>query len=146
MRRRSFVQIAAAGIAGLFGNTAWASEEKPTADDVRTLTIEATKLVAEQGIDPARNAFNKDGEFKHGEIYVNVIDSKGTWIIYPPKPEAVGKVILNLQDADGRFLVKDILKVADESADGGKLSATARLSCRGPRVAGGAVAAAGKTP
>jgi signal transduction histidine kinase len=119
MRRRRFIQISTAGLTWLCGNVARADDARPTADEVKALTLQATQLVADKGIEPARIAFNQEGTFKHGEIYVNVIDTKGTWVIYPPKPEGVGKVILNLQDADGKFLVRDILKVADENVDGG---------------------------
>lgn len=118
MRRRGFVQMTAAAIA-VAGSAAWADDAKPTADEVKALTILATQFVADKGIEPARVAFNQEGEFRHGEIYVNVIDSKGAWVIYPPKPEGVGKVVLNLQDADGKFVVKDILKVAEDDKDGG---------------------------
>jgi signal transduction histidine kinase len=93
-------------------------EAKPSADEVKALTVKATQLVLDKGIDAARAVFYQDGEFKHGEIYVNVLDTKGAWVVYPPKPEGVGKVIINLQDADGRFLVQDILKMAAENGEG----------------------------
>jgi len=102
----------------LSGSAAMGQDKKPTADDVKELTVKATQLVADKGIDAARTVFNQDGEFKYGEVYVNVIDGKGAWVIYPPKPEGVGKVILNLQDADGKFLVQDILKMAADPGEG----------------------------
>ena len=119
MRRRSCVLVMTMGYAGLLGGAALAEDAKPTPDEVKALTLQATQLVADKGIEQARAVFNQDGAFKHGEIYVNVIDSKGTWVVYPPKPEGVGKVILNLQDADGKFLVQDILKVAADNSEGG---------------------------
>ena len=44
------------------------------------------------GIEAAAQAFNQEGDFKYGEIYVNVIDLKGNWVIYPPKPAAVAPI------------------------------------------------------
>jgi len=121
MRRRGFVQTIIGGFACLANAAARASEDKPTEDEVKALTLKAADLVAAKGIEQARAVFNQDGEFKYGEIYVGVIDSKGTWMAYPPKPEGVGKVIINLRDADGKFLVQDILKTAADNANGGWL-------------------------
>ena len=119
MRRRGFIQLLAAGFTGVFAAAALAEDNKPTAEEVKALTLQATQLVADKGIEQARAVFNQDGAFKHGEIYVNVIDTKGTWVVYPPKPEGVGKVLINLQDADGKFLVQDILKLAADQPEGG---------------------------
>jgi signal transduction histidine kinase len=119
MRRRGLVQMMTVACTGLFSIAVRAEEDKPTAEEVKALTLRAARLVADKGIEQARAAFYQDGEYKHGEIYVNVIDSKGAWVIYPPKPAGEGKVILNLQDADGKFLVQDILKVAADAPEGG---------------------------
>jgi signal transduction histidine kinase len=112
------VQTLAVVFLCLFAVVATAQQAKPTADEVKALTLKATQLVLDKGIDEARAIFNKDGEFKYGEIYVNVLNTKGAWVVYPPKPEGVGKVIINLQDADGRFLTQDILKMAADNGEG----------------------------
>ena len=91
---------------------------KPTRDEVAALTRKAAVIVETQGIEAAREIFNKDGEFKFGEIYVNLIDFKGAWLIYPPRPASVGKTVINLKDADGRFLIQDIIKMAREEDEG----------------------------
>jgi len=97
---------------------AHADAKKLTQDEVKALTTKAAGLVAAQGIDAAAKVFNADGEFKFGEVYVNVIDMNGVWLCYPPKPEGVGKSVLNVKDADGKFLVQDIIKVAKEKGEG----------------------------
>jgi cytochrome c len=119
MRRRVLVQMMAVGFTCVAVTAAFAGDTKPTPDEVKTLTLRATQMVEDKGIESARSTFNQDGEFKYGEIYVGVMDSKGTWVVYPPKPEAVGKVIYNLQDADGKFLVQAMLKTADDNKEGG---------------------------
>lgn len=98
-------------------NAAWATE-KPTADEVKALTIEAAKLVQSGGLDPARRAFHADGPFRFGEIYVNVIDGNGTWLVYPPNPKHEGKSVFNVRDADGKLLVQDIIRVARDKGEG----------------------------
>jgi cytochrome c len=97
---------------------AQAGSGKPTRDEVEALTRKAAAIVETQGVEAAREIFNKDGEFKYGEIYVNLIDFKGTWLIYPPRPASVGQNVINLRDADGRSLIQDIVRVARESGEG----------------------------
>ena len=95
-----------------------ADQVKPTQDEVVDLTRKAVAIIETQGVEAAREIFNKDGEFKFGEIYVNLIDFKGTWLIYPPRPASVGLNVINLKDADGRSLIQDIVKVARENGEG----------------------------
>jgi signal transduction histidine kinase len=95
-----------------------ADDAKPTEDEAKAITLKAVDVIAQKGIDAARDAFHADGEFKHGEIYVNVIDSTGKWLVYPPKPTAEGQSVLNVKDADGKFLVQDIIKVATDTGEG----------------------------
>ncbi len=118
MARVKLVRMLAVGLLCLFTVAASAEDKKPTADEVKALTLKAAALVSSDGIDKAGDTFNKDGEFKYGEVYVNVIDGKGAWVVYPPNPKGVGKVLLNIQDADGKFIIQDILKVAADSGEG----------------------------
>jgi cytochrome c len=101
----------------LFGPVS-AQTAKPTQDEVAALTRKAADIIESQGIEAARDLFNKDGEFKYGEIYVNLIDFAGTWLIYPPRPAGVGQSVINVKDADGKFLVQDIIKLAKENGEG----------------------------
>ncbi|GEO81742.1 cache domain-containing protein [Pararhodospirillum oryzae] len=87
-----------------FAQTASVSE-----DDVKALTLKAADYIAAHGVADAEQAFTQEGEFKFGEIYVNVIDFSGNWVIYPPKPENKGRNVLNFVDEDGRHLGEDIL-------------------------------------
>jgi signal transduction histidine kinase len=88
---------------------AYAQAKKLTQDEVKALTIKAADLIAAKGLEEAEKAFSQEGDFKFGEIYVNVIDLNGNWVIYPPKPENKGKTILNFVDEDGKKLGEEIL-------------------------------------
>lgn len=92
--------------------------DKPTKDVVMELTLRAATLVKTDGIDQAREKFHSEGEFKFGEIYVNVIDYNGTWLVYPPHPKNEGKSVLNVKDSAGKLLVQDIIKTAQEQGEG----------------------------
>ena len=95
-----------------------ADSRRPTAEEVRTLTLKAADLIVREGLAAAIDRFNLPGEFKQGEIYVNVIDFEGVWRCYPPKPEWVGQSVLNVKDVDGRYLVQEILAMAIDPGEG----------------------------
>ncbi len=112
--RLLLVGLVVAGISG----AAAAEDAKPTQDDAKAVTLKAAELITAKGLDEAAKAFNADGEFKHGEIYVNVIDFTGIWKVYPPRPAGVGQSVINVKDPDGRLLVQDILAVAKDKGEG----------------------------
>ncbi len=104
-------------ILGGYTGSAWA-QQNIALDQARELTVEAANLLKEQGIDAARRTFHAPGKFRHDEIYVNVIDANGTWLVYPPNPKNEGKSVLNVRDADGKLLVQEIIRVAREEGEG----------------------------
>jgi signal transduction histidine kinase len=92
--------------------------DKPTESDVQQIALKAAALVKDKGIEAARDAFNVEGEFKYGEIYVNVMSDKGIRLIYPPTPAVVNVDVLEAQDVDGKYMIKDILEVARAKGEG----------------------------
>lgn len=94
------------------------AESKPTMDEVKALTLKAAEMIDKSGVEGTVATFNTDPAFKYGEVYVNVIDYDGVWLVYPPRPEGVGKSVLNVKDPDGKFLVKDIIATAKEKGEG----------------------------
>lgn len=95
-----------------------AQSAKPTQDEVQALTVKAADLIAAKGLDEAAKVFNAEGDFKHGEIYVNVINFEGVWKVYPPRPAGVGQSVVNVKDSDGKLLVQEIIKIAKENGEG----------------------------
>jgi cytochrome c len=95
----------------------WA-DDKPTQDDAKRIALKAAVLVKDQGLDAARSAFDTDGEFKFGEIYVNVVSDKGVRLIYPPAPAGENVDALEAQDVDGKFLIKNIVELARTKGEG----------------------------
>ncbi len=121
MNRRGILALApGALLAGalLAGALPAAAVEKPTGDQVRDLTLEAATLLQNRDLEQARRTFHGDGPFRFGEIYVNVIDGNGTWLVYPPNPKHEGKSVLNVRDADGKLLVQDIIRTARDKGEG----------------------------
>jgi signal transduction histidine kinase len=89
-----------------------------TPDEAKALTLKAADLLKDKGVDGAKDLLHADGEFKHGEMYVNVIDTSGTWLIYPPKPVGEGKSAIDFKDIDGHYIVKEILATAKDKGEG----------------------------
>src|SRR5689334_23078467 len=83
---------------GVVPANSWAAG-KYSPDDAKALTLKAVELIQSKGLDGARPVLNAEGEFKHDELYVNVIDIAGTWRVYPPMPDSVGRNMLNVKDA-----------------------------------------------
>ncbi|AWK87578.1 cache domain-containing protein [Azospirillum thermophilum] len=108
-----------AGLLALsLAGAATAQDGKPTQEDAKAITLKAAELIAARGLDEAAKVFNADGEFKYGEIYVNVIDFAGTWKVYPPRPAGVGQSVINVKDPDGKYVVQDVLAVAKDKGEG----------------------------
>jgi len=95
----------------------WAADT-PTQSDAQQLTVKAAALIKDKGVDAGREAFHAEGEFRHGEVYVNVVSDKGVRLIYPPKPTAENMDVLDAQDVDGKYLIKDIIEVAKTKGEG----------------------------
>lgn len=92
--------------------------DKPTPEQARAITVQAAELLARDGVDKARPQFHAEGAYRFGELYVNVIDLNGTWLVYPPNPRNEGKSVLNVRDSDGKLLVREIIKTATEQGEG----------------------------
>lgn len=88
---------------------------KTTKADAEAMVKKALAYVKEKGVDNALAEFNNPkGDFVKGELYVFAYDFTGTNKALPTKPELVGKNLMNLKDADGKFVIKDLIAVAKQ--------------------------------
>ena len=101
-----------------FADPAQAQSVKTDPEVAKSLALKAAALVKDQGVDAARPLFHAQGEWRHDDVYVCVIDPTGVWLVYPVKPEGEGKSVINVKDADGKFLVQDIIKTATAKGEG----------------------------
>lgn len=115
LTRRLLCSVAAVMTLSL--SASWAAD-KPTEAEAQQVSLKAAALIKEKGLEAGRAAFNVDGEFKYGEIYVNVMSDKGIRLIYPPAPTVINVDVIDAQDVDGKPLIKDILAVATTKGEG----------------------------
>ena len=97
------------------------SAEQYTPEQAIELAKKGAALIQEKGVDEARKILSdtKSGYLSENkEFYVLVMNFKGEWVIYPPFPETEGKSAYEVKDVDGKYLVKDMIKVAQEQGEG----------------------------
>lgn len=105
-RRACSVALAVASLAPTV------TEEKYIQEDAKALALKVVELIQSKGLDSARAVLHPEGEFRHGELYVNVINMAGTWLVYPPMPSGEGRSVLGVKDATGKILVREIVRIA----------------------------------
>lgn len=93
------------------GNVVAGSESSKS--DAEAMVQKAVSYIQEKGKDMALAEFNNPGgEFVKGELYVFAYDFEGNNKALAVKPELIGKNLLDLKDADGKFVIKDLITVA----------------------------------
>lgn len=59
-----------------------------------------------------------DGPFVQGALYAFAYDLNGTMIAHPKNPKLVGKNLIDVPDADGKFFRKEIIETAKTQGEG----------------------------
>jgi methyl-accepting chemotaxis protein len=80
---------------------------------------EGAEHVRRVGIAQACADFNdRSGRFVDGEYYILAVSLDGVRLAYAPDTGSVGKNILGLQDADGKYLTRDLIETARRHGSG----------------------------
>lgn len=105
-----FIRIGAASLALSLAGLA-AAAEHATPREARALFDQAVKYLQVNGPDKAWKAFNnRSGPFVKKDLYVYVIDRKGTYIANGAAPaELVGLNVLDTVDAAGTPLFRQMI-------------------------------------
>ncbi len=84
-----------------------------TREDVVSMVTRAVKLVSEIGSKDAFRQFMKPGGgYIKGDLYIFVLDQYGTILANGASPGSTGNNVLQVQDRNGHFFVKSILRQA----------------------------------
>lgn len=57
-------------------------------------------------------------EFHDRDLYPFVYTKEGVNLVHGARPDLVGKNLLNIRDADGRYLIQDIVRITNEQGSG----------------------------
>ena len=107
------------GLAGLAFSVAATASDKATPEEALAMMKKAVAFVKTNGKDKAFEEFNNPkGKFVDRELYVMCYDMSGNNKCHGSNPKLIGKNLLDIKDADGKFIVQSFIAVA--SKDNGK--------------------------
>lgn len=90
-----------------------------TATDAIAMVKRAVALLNKKGKEEAFKQFNDpSGSFIDRDLYIAVIDEKGTMVAHGANARIIGKSVIALKDADGKPFIKALLNSAQQK-DGG---------------------------
>jgi signal transduction histidine kinase len=113
--RRHFCLLAATPLAGL----AVASEERASPTEAKALLAKAVTHLKSAGKDKAFADFmTKPGPWVDRDLYITVFDFSGKTLAHGANARLVGKDNINLQDANGKFHIKERLEIAKAKGKG----------------------------
>lgn len=61
---------------------------------------------------------NPNGQFVQGEMYIYVLNSRGTMLAHGVNERFVGEEFLGLTDSDGKFFIREIVDIANSQGSG----------------------------
>jgi hypothetical protein len=112
-------QPAADHARGLEARTGQSTPDQAKADQAKDLAIGAAELISTKGLDGGCPEMRvSGGRFYHGETYAFIMDLKGVWRCFPPKPAAEGLSALEVRDPDGKLLVEEMNEIAATKGEG----------------------------
>jgi signal transduction histidine kinase len=90
-----------------------------TADQAKGMVDEGATFMQANGKEKALAEMNNPkGKFVKGELYIFVYDFSGTVLAQPFNPKLVGKNVMEVPDADGKFFRKEIIELAKSKGQG----------------------------
>jgi signal transduction histidine kinase len=108
--------ISAAAIVFLAGTTL-ALAAPATKDDAVAMVKKAIAAIKADGPEKAYAAISTPGgPFVDGELYAIVQGFDGVTLAHPTNPKLVGKNMMEAQDVDGKYFVKDMTALARKEA------------------------------
>ena len=107
------------GLCALTLGAAVFAAEKGTAAEAVAMVKKGVELVKANGKEKAFSEFsNPNGPFVKGDLYVMVYDMDGINKAHGINPKLIGKNLLNIKDANGVYIVKNFIEVANGKGKG----------------------------
>jgi signal transduction histidine kinase len=105
--------------AGLFVMGSARADARATPEEAKAMLAKAVAYLKANGKDKASAQFmDKQGGFIDRDLYVTVYDMTGKTLVHGANPRLVGKDNSLLQDADGRYIIKERLEVVQSKGKG----------------------------
>ncbi len=106
------------GLAVAISGSAFGSD-KATPKEAEAMVKKAVAFLKANGKEKAFAEFNRhQGKFTHKDLYITACDMKGNCLAHGLNVKLVGKNLIELKDADGKFFFKERLEVAKSQGKG----------------------------
>lgn len=116
--RRQFTLLLASA-ASLAALPALGSEERAKPDEAKAMLAKALAHIKAVGKDKAFADFmQKPGPWVDRDLYITVFDLSGKTLAHGANARLVGKDNINMQDANGKYHVKERLEIAKAKGKG----------------------------
>lgn len=110
---KTFFKSIVIGLAALAFTGVVAAAEKGTAEEAVAMVKKAAALIKSSGKEKAFAEFNNPkGAFVDRDLYVMCYDMEGNNKCHGSNPKLIGKNLLEIKDADGKFIVKSFIETA----------------------------------
>ena len=104
----------AVGIAGVSF-----AADRATAKEAEAMVKKAAAYIKANGKDKAFAEFNNTkGKFTNKDLYVTVYDLNGKCLSHGQNTKMIGKDLIDLKDADGKYFIKERMEIAKAKGKG----------------------------
>jgi signal transduction histidine kinase len=98
---------------------AYAASDRGTPEEAVAMVKKAVEYVKANGKEKALAEFsNPKGAFVDRDLYISVYDMAGKSVAHGANARMIGKDMIELRDADGKYIVKERLAIAKEKGKG----------------------------
>lgn len=103
----------------LAGHPMAAAADKGTASEAVAMVKKGVSYLKVNGRDAALAEFNNPhGKFVDRDLYIFVIDKHGTTLANGVNQRLVGKNVMKMMDADGKFFIKTLIEIGEAKGKG----------------------------
>lgn len=93
--------------------------ERATAREAEAMVKKAAAYIKENGRDKSFAEFNNTkGKFTSKDLYITVYDLNGKCLSHGQNTKMIGKELIQLKDADGKYFIKERMEIAKSKGKG----------------------------
>lgn len=105
--------MATAIAVGMIISTAAHAQDRATAPEAEAMVKKAVAFIKSNGTDKGyAEISNKTGQFVDRDLYILVHDLSGKCLAHGANQKLIGKEMIDIQDADGKFYMKERMELA----------------------------------
>jgi cytochrome c len=112
--------LAAIAILALTFACSASASEFGTKDEAVAMVKRVQAMFAKDGPDATFKAVSDKSvaEFHDRDLYPFIYDMKGTCVAHGARPALIGKNLIDLKDQDGKYLIRELVDIANGSGSG----------------------------